>query len=1018
MRIPPPWLRLLLAAGVVALVVVLPFQPVTKPRPFPYTFEFDAASPVPAMAQLFYDVGQGFSEDHSAHVPVAVSPAHQTYRLPLASGTYRAFRLDPLDRAGSVSLTRLVIRGPGGRIIHAFRPQDVQPQNDIARLTTAGPVIHIETVPAGDDPNLHLLSPPVLELPEVARWRWDVYAPGVGLTTLALSGAVMAAQTLRRRRPQLDPAVRAFAAERPVLLVLLVAVAAVVGSTYPILFAGGSFVSPNYGSVLLYDAWPTLPGSNDRTEANVGGSDVGAIMWQHVPYSMLQHDALLRDFELPLWNRYNSTGLPLLGQGQSSFGDPLHLLPIAFRGAAWAWDLKYLLAKTLFVFGLGLLVWETTRHRVAAVLVTVGSAFIGFFLYRVNHPAFFSVSYAPWILYASWRIAIAANRRQLALAAAGLVVANVAELCSGTVKEAYMLLLALNFAGALVILLRREPWLLTARRLAAFTLAGLAFTGLSAPAWMTLWETLAVAYTSYNEPTAYQLPPGLLLGVFDEIFFRPFQIEHQVYNGSLNLLFLLGLGWFLLRMRTLLHDRFVLALVIAAVPPAVLAFGVVPPQWIVAVPFLRNVAHIDNSFLCVLFVLGCLLGGYGLREAWQRLATPAARADLGALAVLLALLAALYLGTMQAVQRSHRAFLFWGETFPGSSFARWYTLALLVGLALVLAAAWRGRQRGWTPPTALLGLLGLTLLCWRFGWHANAGWPDFVHSARDRASFSTPSPAVEAAHADRTAPARAVGVGGNLFPGWTAAIGVESISSPDALMSPYHREFVEATGLTRVWDWRIVITSDTVGEHRPIYDFLGVSYYFDRRIDQRLASTMEPVEAADLEVYRNPAAWPRAFFTDAVAEYETPAQFAALLRQQDGRPFAAMDRREARGSKAAPYRRPLAQRTVVPASDYALTTNRTAFTIEAPRAGLAVLQEAYWPGGFRATINGQPAPVLRLNHLFKGIVVSSAGTHRIEFTYRPHLFSLSLGAAAVGAALLLGLLFWGRRTEPLMNPSS
>ena len=97
-----------------------------------------------------------------------------------------------------------------------------------------------------------------------------------------------------------------------------------IASSYPVLFFGKSIVSPNNGTILLYENFPTLPSYRDRATANVAGADIGAIMWQHIPLSMLQRDALLSDGELPLWNRYNSAGTVLLGQGQSMFGDPLH----------------------------------------------------------------------------------------------------------------------------------------------------------------------------------------------------------------------------------------------------------------------------------------------------------------------------------------------------------------------------------------------------------------------------------------------------------------------------------------------------------------------------------------------------------------------------------------------------------------------------------------------------------------------------------------------------------------------
>jgi hypothetical protein len=162
----------------------------------------------------------------------------------------------------------------------------------------------------------------------------------------------------------------------------------------------------------------------------------GAIMWHDVPNSFIQCRALFQDGELPLWNRYNSCGLTLLGQGQSMFGDPLHMLPVLAAGEAWAWDLKFLLAKVLFCFGLGPAVYASSRHLPTALLLAFSSGFIGFFAHRFNHPAFFSICYAPWLLVGWLEITRAATVRSTAGWTAGLLLVGWAELNSGTAKEA------------------------------------------------------------------------------------------------------------------------------------------------------------------------------------------------------------------------------------------------------------------------------------------------------------------------------------------------------------------------------------------------------------------------------------------------------------------------------------------------------------------------------------------------------------------------------------------------------
>jgi len=99
-------------------------------------------------------------------------------------------------------------------------------------------------------------------------------------------------------------------------------------------------------------------------------------------------------------------------------------------------------------------------------------------------------------------------------------------------------------------------------------------------------------------------------------------------------------------------------------------------------------------------------------------------------------------------------------------------------------------------------------------------------------------------------------------------------------------------------------------------------------------------------------------------------------------------------------------REVVAAHDYRLTSNTTAFTIEAPRAGLAVLAESFVPDNFRARINGQPAPVLRINHIFKAVALPGAGKYRIEFEYWPRVLTPALWLAFAGLVAVLGSAAW------------
>jgi hypothetical protein len=75
--------------------------------------------------------------------------------------------------------------------------------------------------------------------------------------------------------------------------------------------------------------------------------------------------------------------------------------------------------------------------------------------------------------------------------------------------------------------------------------------------------------------------------------------------------------------------------------------------------------------------------------------------------------------------------------------------------------------------------------------------------------------------------------------------------------------------------------------------------------------------------------------------------------------------------------------------------------LDASRAGVLVVSQAFFKG-WRATVDGRAAPVMRVNGLVQGVPVG-AGRHRVTLRYR----APGLGAGAVvSAATLFVLLAW------------
>lgn len=993
-----------LAALLFSVFITLPFMPFASDSAPRYQLEATLTNTRFGVAQLFYDAGTGITEQASTRLDVEPG-APRTLRFALAAGNYRALRFDPTDREGVVTISQAAILSPKGDRIQALPATAFRPAAGIASAVM-GPAGELIVTPetGNPDPILEIALPGELVLPStqislaaaILRTTFPVFIA----TLLGLAWIPRWASGVYGRSRWGSWASSHFS------LLAVVAAVAVITSNYPVVFLGKSFASPNFGAALLYDATPTLPGLQDRRKEDVKGSDVGPLFWQNMTHAMVQRDSLLAG-EWPLWFRYNSTGTELIGQGQSMFGDPLHFLVIAANGSAWAWDAKFLLAKWLFALGLGLVALRISGNVRGALLVAASAAFFGFFSFRINHPSFFSFCYAPWILVAWLELKAATNLRSRLIGSGWLLLASWAEMNSGTAKEAYLLLLGLNATGALLLLLDDSPWRGRLHSLAAAAGSGVALILLSAPIWLTFVDALKVSYTSYNAPSAWQIHPSFLLGFFDELFYRPLQPGERVSNPSANFIILGGVLYLLATWRARPPGRSAAALAWACVPAGAIAFGVIPPQWIQAVPFLGNVAHVDNCFSLILIIQVSVLAACGFAAADERLGTPTARGDLVICTLLLAALIVPWISSAHTVHKplypdGERFTLHgFGETLPVSPFV-WASLAVLpICLGIGGWVIHRFRLGRIAPaPAALLLATVLAVLIVRHAQHVGSFFADYIVNPPSRPSLLARSDAIEAVRTDMKTPTRAVGIEGNLFPGWGAAYRLEGISGPEALMNPYFRELADALDFDRIWDWRIMVHDTDLDRMRKRFDVLNVGYFLDYRSDEaKLGAVLTPVKMADLDVYRSETVWPRAFFTDRLATYGEVRDFAELVINGDGQPFAATQVTET--DRPSYVRSTLGDRRVVPAVEYALTPNTTRFVIDAPTAGVAVLTEAWQSRNFQASLNGKAVPYLRVNHAFKGIAIPTSGRHVVEFAYAPRRFNLALSLAGIGLGLVL-----------------
>jgi hypothetical protein len=155
-----------------------------------------------------------------------------------------------------------------------------------------------------------------------------------------------------------------------------------------------------------------------------------------------------------------------------------------------------------------------------------------------------------------------------------------------------------------------------------------------------------------------------------------------------------------------------------------------------------------------------------------------------------------------------------------------------------------------------------------------------------------------------------------------------------------------------------------------------------------------------IRVFEVPAPLPRAY---AVGTWQVVAEAAIhpAILAPDFDPSTQIVLTE--GSPAAPTAPFAAEVRIV--DDRA---DRVRIDARLSAAGCVVLLDTYDPG-WKATVDGHAAPVLRANGVFRAVKVGP-GRHAIDFVYRP--WPVLVGLSLSGATLLLVLGLWlsGRRT--------
>lgn len=716
---------------------------------------------------------------------------------------------------------------------------------------------------------------------------------------------------------------------------------------------------------------------------------------------------------LPTWNPWSQSGMPQLGSSQAGVLYLPNLLFIVLP-AVLANNLTLVISFLIAGLGAWLLARLLTEDLLAAAVGGLGFGLCTFLFAHIGHESMIAgAAWLPWMLYTFERL----HRRFSAgrLLAMGAVIA-LAQLAGHSQLFAIDLAVLGAYVAGTALLSGGRPQV----RPLVLGVLGLG-TGLALGAVQLLPAVLVSAHSVRNgytfaEAMSYSLPKSHLgLLAFPYLFGNPSFGGPYTYGWG---------GMWNLTELTVYPGAALLVLAAAAVP-ALRRSG--PARVLVVV-----------CGFCLVMVLGpgtpvshlvFRLPVFGQFRAWARygiglqlgVAMLAAygvavirrgttlERRLGVVAAGLGMAGFAGAAAVLPHIAQIRAFIPGGK--PARDALLIPCLAAAGGLVCAVALLHRGRWTHRLTATVLMGVVvadALLSFGYFYQWRENAdSRVAFEAHISPNVPFSwgtvTPEPG---------GLTRYIFVGGNVMPiggdfiAASDAKGWHSVNANNALMSA---DYAQATGMNAAGG--VTLTTEVWGQNSRMLDLLRVSTVI---VDPGSANGGPP--AGSLLAAGTPVAippntlmrytyvpkLPEAYLVGATQHESFSQELDAIhgVSPFDPSTVALLDA----PCSACPAGTPGADGT---ARAVTWGINTAALDVTAPKPGIVVVSQAYSPG-WEATVDGQPAPVVRVDGLVQGVPVP-AGSHHVKLFYRAPGLRVGFLISIATLAALLALTAVGSR---------
>jgi len=720
-----------------------------------------------------------------------------------------------------------------------------------------------------------------------------------------------------------------------------------------------------------------------------GGGDLVSFLWPMYRFAARS----LRAGLVPLWNPHLYSGAPFVADNQSGLFYPVNLLAFAIFGEPSYGVMEGLVVFHVWLAGAGLfgLARGLGLRRPAALAGGMAFALSDLFVTHVgNLNLNATAAWLPLLLLLTHR-ALTGESPGWA-AGAGVVLAVAALAGHGQTLLFLALLLLLYLLYRLAVDWRRG-WRYELRTLGLAAL--LVAVGVGGAALMLLPAREMAAHTGrghlpYDEATRYSLPPRALIGLLAPGFYGrgpagfwgPWERVEVGYAGIATLV-LAAVGTIQSpKSKSQTQKSAIRSFFTLLVPLALLlAMGCYTPLYGLLYRYAPTFDQVRAPARLILLAdLGlAALAAYGLDRLLRGGGDCLGWVGPGALVAAGILLA---VGLPQA------------RTVPPPDRVPQATASIVIAAVLLILSGslvWLARTARWRRRVAwlLLALLAADLVGLGSTLEAEPNDPTLGFRHEDVVAFLRRDVELHSASGE-SVPFRVEAVAGAWQPDAALVHGlydVGGVYNPLGL-APY-----------QAYRW-------AVGERgAPLYNLLGVKYVLASKGEPPGDERLAPVYTAnpEIDVYRNMAVLPRALFVfrsqvvdDHAAAWQAihapefdPTRTVVLERMQIG------DRRLEIGD----WGLEIAGGGTVSFVRYGL--NEVELAVRTPASGALVLSDVYYPG-WRATVDGVPAEVLRADYVFRAVLLPP-GEHTVRMWFAPWTWRVGL---AVSLVAWVGLIVW------------